>query len=239
MYESLAEIYDSFAEDIDYDRWADELAGLIRQYAPGNRVAEVACGTGAIACRLCRAGFAVTGVDVSPEMLRKAEANARAFGVRLPLICQDMRSFRLHQPVDAIVCPCDGVNYLTQDGDFAAFVGCCAKYLAPGGVLIFDVSTEEKLKQLADERILYDLREDGGYFWQNEREGNLIRMELTVFVQEPDGRYRRTDETQYQRMYSKEEIVAQLSAFTLISASKVCYNQEKTDDRLQIVCKVN
>ena len=45
--------------------------------APGTRVLDVACGTGNLAIPLSRAGCAVTGVDIAPNLLAQARERAR------------------------------------------------------------------------------------------------------------------------------------------------------------------
>ena len=45
-------------------------------YPPGTRVLDVACGTGNTAIPLARAGAVVTGVDIAPNLLEQARANA-------------------------------------------------------------------------------------------------------------------------------------------------------------------
>ena len=50
--------------------------------APGLRVLDVACGTGNLAIPAARAGAAVTGVDIAPNLVEQARARAVAEGVR-------------------------------------------------------------------------------------------------------------------------------------------------------------
>ena len=60
--------------DWNYQGFLDDLPcyiTLARRYGP--RLLELACGTGRLTIPLAREGFAVTGLDLSPEMLRIAE----------------------------------------------------------------------------------------------------------------------------------------------------------------------
>ena len=59
------------------DAWRALLLGLVPP-APA-RVADLGCGTGTLALLLAEAGHPVDGVDVSPEMVRRAEAKAGSF----------------------------------------------------------------------------------------------------------------------------------------------------------------
>jgi len=54
--------------------WRDLLRDLLPP-APA-RVADLGCGTGSLALLLTEEGYDVTGVDVSPEMIRQARAKA-------------------------------------------------------------------------------------------------------------------------------------------------------------------
>ncbi len=48
---------------------------------PGDRVLDVACGTGVVAVTAARLGASVTGFDLTPELLAVARDNARTCGV--------------------------------------------------------------------------------------------------------------------------------------------------------------
>ena len=58
-------------------------AELVRRAGPraGQRVLDVACGTGVVAVTAARLGARVTGLDLTPELLERARENARIAGV--------------------------------------------------------------------------------------------------------------------------------------------------------------
>jgi len=73
-YEAFAACYDALMADVDYEAWADYLAGLIREHgAPETTLLDAACGTGTMTLLLQKAGFAVTGAEnrmlISPSMM--------------------------------------------------------------------------------------------------------------------------------------------------------------------------
>lgn len=49
---------------------------------PGDRVLDVACGTGNLAIPAARAGAVVTGVDIATNLLEQARARAEAEGLK-------------------------------------------------------------------------------------------------------------------------------------------------------------
>lgn len=61
-------------------------AGRLVEYAgigAGMRVLDVACGTGVVAVTAARMGARVTGLDLTPELLEQARANAQLAGVEI------------------------------------------------------------------------------------------------------------------------------------------------------------
>ena len=54
--------------------WRDLLVGVLPE--PPARVADLGCGTGTLSLLLAEEGHVVTGVDFSPEMVRRAERKA-------------------------------------------------------------------------------------------------------------------------------------------------------------------
>ncbi|MBQ3485600.1 MAG: class I SAM-dependent methyltransferase [Clostridia bacterium] len=213
MYTSFAEVYDQLMDNVNYEQWADFYRQLLTAYGvPSGKVCECACGTGGLTVPLNRRGYQMTGVDLSQEMLWIAAQKARRQGMGIPFVQQDMRKLHLHRQMDAVLATCDGVNYLLEDKDAAAFFTAAWQALRPGGVLAFDVSTPWKLEYTRGDQIICEDRPEITYMWQNRYDPRrmLLDMHLCIFVREKDGSYRRIDETQKQRAHTIEGLTALL-----------------------------
>lgn len=214
-YEAFAELYDALMDDVDYDAWADYYLELIgRMGASPGSICDCACGTGAMSVRFAARGLKVTGVDLSGDMLRLAQEKARAFGVRAMFVRQDMCRLALPRPVDALVCACDGVNYLLDDDRLSAFFDRARVSLRPGGVLAFDISSAWKLRHTLGNSFYGEDREDVTYLWSNrlDERARTVTMDLTFFVREADGRYRRFDEQHVQKAHDPDRLLELMKA---------------------------
>jgi ubiquinone/menaquinone biosynthesis C-methylase UbiE len=74
-YERIAETFAPI-----HDRIVEAL-----EIAPGDRILDVACGTGGVALRAARTGADVVGIDISADQLAKARRAAAAEGLELQL----------------------------------------------------------------------------------------------------------------------------------------------------------
>ena len=119
-----------------------------------------------------------------------------------------MRALNLHRPMDAVLATCDGVNYLTTEEDLLSFFRAAYRAVRPGGALIFDVSTPYKLKYILCNGLLGEDREDITYLWQNtwHEKRQTVELDLTFFVKDDDGKYRRIDERQHQRAWEQKTL---------------------------------
>jgi SAM-dependent methyltransferase len=242
-YGRFAALYDQLMRGVDYDAWA----GYIQAFLPVSNlnIVDCACGTGALTLRLARAGHAVTGVDCSPDMLNIAAQKAREAGLRLPFICQDMRRLTLHRPADAIVCACDGVNYLVQPGALEEFFTAAYAALTPGGLLLFDISSRYKLQTVLGGNTFTQEDADCAYIWHNRYDAAKARchMDLTFFVKDAaSGLYERFEEAHLQRAYAQDEIETALqgAGFTFKVYDAFTQNPPKQHgERLQFVAVRN
>jgi demethylmenaquinone methyltransferase/2-methoxy-6-polyprenyl-1,4-benzoquinol methylase len=90
MFDTIAPRYDLITRLLSYgqdQRWKARLVTLVGA-AAGERVLDVACGTGDLADRLAAAGARVTGVDLTLAML--AIAGRRPSAVRPAYVAADM-----------------------------------------------------------------------------------------------------------------------------------------------------
>ena len=215
MYEDFAGIYDALMDDYDYDAWAAHYLQLMRG-EDGElpvRAVECACGTGSLTVRFAQAGLNMTGVDLSRSMLRRAEEKSRKWGVPLNVVCQDMKRLELPRRVGAVLATCDGVNYLTTPEDVKAFFAAAFASLLPGGKLCFDCSSRHKLEVEMGNAFFGEERDGIATLWQNRlnEETHVLTMDVTFFVREDDGRYRRFREVHRQRAHDEQEIRAWLA----------------------------
>lgn len=240
MYDDFAGVYDTLMDDYDYDAWSAYYLSLIRDLLgelPA-RAAECACGTGSLTVRFAEQGLAVTGVDISAPMLRRAEEKARKWGVEAAFVRQDMKALALPRRVGAVMATCDGVNYLTSPQDVKAFLNAAYASLLPGGVLCFDCSSRHKLEEVMGDAFFGEERDGIAMLWQNalNRQTHVLTMDITFFVREEDGRYRRFREQHHQRAHSMQEIVSWLeeAGFEEIHAYGELTREEPKDTDMRI-----
>ncbi len=209
-YSKFAEIYDVLMEDVPYSKIADLVDAKIKKYnIKNNIVLDLACGTGTLTKKLAEKGYEMIGADASAEMLQMAqEKNPGTLFLNQP-----MEDFELYGTVGAIVCSLDSVNYLLDDESLYKTFRLCNNYLEPHGLLIFDINTEYKFKNvLADNIFTFD-NEEIFYAWENNyvEEEKLCDFYLTFFVKERE-RYSRFDEVHTERAYSDDEITKALES---------------------------
>ncbi len=216
-YEALARAYDQLITPQEREQWLRDVPRRLAEagVTPPMRVLDLACGTGQLALCLAQAGYRVMGVDLSPQMLDQAAKNAQRQGVFLPLVQQDMRRLDLHHEVEAVLCACDGLNYMTTPEDLRQALGSVCRVLRPGGLFLFDVSTREKL-QAMDGEFYGEEEENVAYLWENrfDQASQCLTMDITFFFQVDAARdlFRRQRELHVQRGHSREELEAALTA---------------------------
>lgn len=142
VFDAYAAYYDLLYRDKDYPSEADYVASLVRRHCPDARsLLDMGCGTGGHAFPLARAGFEVTGVDLSPAMIERANVRAAGWGSDGPpprFRVGDLRDYRHPQPVDAVVSLFHVMSYQTRNEDLVAALESASANLREGGVLVFD-----------------------------------------------------------------------------------------------------
>ena len=74
---------------------------------------------------------------------------------------------RLPEPVDAVFCLLDSLNYVTEPEDVRRTFRRVLQALRPGGMFLFDINTPQKLRGL-DGQVFLDENEDSYCVWRAE-----------------------------------------------------------------------
>lgn len=100
----------------------------------GERVLDMACGTGRHSHELARRGFEVVGVDISPDLLAIAEADAEAESLDASFIAVDLRELEFDEEFDFVLNLNDGaIGYFETEEENHRTFEVIAAALRPGG----------------------------------------------------------------------------------------------------------
>jgi SAM-dependent methyltransferase len=211
-YNAIAGVYDKLNADIDYKSWADFFENCFDRFLEKRPeiILDLACGTGRMARELASRGYDMIGVDGSADMLSEAYS---AGGEGILYLLQDMRSFELYGTVGAVVSCLDSINYLLTEDDLCRTFRLVHNYLDPDGLFIFDVNSPYKFENIYGDNsyVLEGENADGGLIycgWQNsfDKESGICDFYLSVFEEDEDGSYFRSDEEQKERCYTREAL---------------------------------
>ena len=209
IYTGFAKGYDLVMRDVDFEEWALHILRLRdRHHFSGNRLLNLACGTGVMEPTWAEQGLSVLGIDQSEEMIREALRKTERFE-DVEFRVGDMRNFNLKQRFDLITCLYDSLNYLTEPSDVQLFFDCVKAHLQPGGAFIFDVATEANILENFTSTTYAENLEDFAYIWENgyNLKTKICQSDFAFFHRDPQtGLFERRTETHYQRMYTTRDL---------------------------------
>lgn len=204
-YERFAYLYDQLMQDVPYEHWVEIVEVYAEKYhLQGNKLLDLACGTGELSVRFAQKGYDVTGADLSADMLSVAQAKAEGLDIPIQFFQQDMTALEDLGKYDIIGIFCDSLNYLKDEQAVKKTFEGVHRLLKSGGMFLFDVHSVYKMEHIfSDANFSYD-DEDITYIW-NSFEGETphsVEHELTFFVlDKTSGKYDRFDEMHFQRTY--------------------------------------
>ncbi|SEW34863.1 Methyltransferase domain-containing protein [[Clostridium] fimetarium] len=126
---------------------------------------------------------------------------------------QDMRDFAVPAPVSAVVSVCDSMNYIIEEDELLEVFKCVKKALEENGVFIFDMKTQHFFRDVLGENTIAENRENAAFIWDNYyyEDESLNEYEMTIFIEEENGLFRKYEETHVQRGYTIEEVKQSLA----------------------------
>ncbi len=143
-YSKLAGIYDDVMSHVDYKQWARYIQKMILKWCPeATKILDISCGTGSLLAKFDSNRYRLFGFDLSYNMVMEAERKIRALQLPVSLWCGNMKSFRLKNSVDVVVCLYDSINYLMNFEGWSRCFDCVFESLNDRGIFIFDICTEK------------------------------------------------------------------------------------------------
>lgn len=242
QYVDFAAIYDKLInKDIDYNAWADKIIDICNKLNIAKEdYLDLACGTGNMTMKLAKYFKRTYAVDISSEMLTKAEKKIRSlsYNIKPKFVCQDISNLKLNHKFDLVTCCLDSTNYIIEESELKNYFEGVSNHLKENGLFLFDVNSYYKLTEILGNNIFTYDDEDVVYIWDNFLEDDILQMNLTFFVKE-NGFYRRFDEEHLERAYKEIAIEKLLNECGLKVINKLNnYEDYPIDDKCERIVYV-
>lgn len=149
----FAAVYDVYLGGLG-NHVASKLIELCRTHDlldPDARVLDIGCGTGIAARQFVKAGWQVTGIDLSPHMLRQARAKlSRSIRAgRASLKVADARRFEVGRGYGLIYSVLDCIDHLPDSRALRGCFGSAYAAAAPGAQFVFSLVTAAGMEQFS------------------------------------------------------------------------------------------
>jgi len=230
-------VYGPFYDATQGPRDGSNYLRLLQQHHPRARtLLEIACGTGANLAPLAK-HYSVTGLDLSPTMLRYARAKLPG----VEFYCQNMAGFHLEKTFDAVICPYDSINHLLSFRDWVRTFKAVKRHLNPGGIFIFDINTKHRLEALSSTPArTHQFDENYLIMKVSMSSRDVVDWDVRVFEKLKSGKYRLHHEIIKERSFDHDQIRRSLkSDFQSVRAFDVAgwSRPKRSSGRLYYVCR--
>lgn len=245
-FDLYAAYYDLLYRDKDYATESAYVARLLREVAPrAGRLLELGCGTGAHALELAKLGFEVNGIDLSAQMIQRAQARRAAapeHAAALAFGRGDVRSHRDGRRYDGVISLFHVMSYQVGNEDLNDAFITARTHLSPGGAFVFDAwwgpavlsdRPRQVGKDVADERVTVQRRTRPVMRFDE----NVVDVHFEVDIQARDGRTEHVEELHRMRYLFGPELRLMLaeSGFELVRA-EAWMSGAPLDDRTWYAC---
>jgi predicted TPR repeat methyltransferase len=199
-----------------YDRWSARgitIGGASWPSVPEepDLMLDARCGTGTPPPGSALTGVRnLVGIDASAAMLDVAARKIREQG-----LAGSVRFERLdvahdpwpNRPFDLVTCTFDSVNYFSIEA-FSAIARKACDRLAAGGLFVFDINTEHKLRTVFGHSVYAETFDDYAYIWKNalDEQAGTIDFTITMFLRQAAGLYERHVEAHRQYLHSDRSV---------------------------------
>ena len=129
---------------------------------PGEQVLDLGCGPGLYATEMTAKGFEVTGIDISPTVIKHARQEAHNKDLSITYLCQDFLDISFRSQFN-IVMQIYGEICTLSSRDRDKLLSQVYRALKTGARFVFDISTPERHRRDAGKKEWYA---SNGGFWR-------------------------------------------------------------------------
>ena len=164
-------------------------------------VLDMACGSGRHAISFAQAGFDVTAIDLSENLLNVAKSNAEKEKVNVDFILSDIRKFNPEKKFDLVLNLFTSLGYFEKDDENAKVVQKAFELMNSGGWFVLDYFNKN---YILNNLIPITVENIAGKRITQTREIKNNRVEKNIIIRngEKESYY-----LESVRLYSKEEVI--------------------------------
>jgi SAM-dependent methyltransferase len=216
-YEAIAPFYDDFTAHHDYELWLGNLLPELERHGlKGDRLLDVACGTGKSFIPMLNRGWKVTASDISASMVELARSKV---GGAADLSVADMRDLPVFGEFDLVWCLDDAINYLLSGAELEQALQGMRRNLGPGGLLMFDVNSLDAYRTFFAEEVVVE-RDGRRLVWKGRstadvEPSSISEASFEVLPAEGEDGPRIPPDMHRQRHFPEAEVLAGLAAADL------------------------
>ena len=164
-------------------------------------VLDMACGSGRHAISFAQAGFDVTAIDLSENLLNVAKSNAEKEKVNVDFILSDIRKFNPEKKFDLVLNLFTSLGYFEKDEENGEVIQKAFELMNSGGWFVLDYFNKN---YILNNLIPITVENIAGKRITQTREIKNNRVEKNIIIRNGE------KESHYQesvRLYSKEEVI--------------------------------
>lgn len=194
----FSKIYDTYGWNYYPEYFAEMLLDWMeREQISCRKALDIGCGTGILCNALYQKGMQVKGVDLSAEMLRRAQEHFPQIDFEV----QNMVQYRPEESYDLVTCTHDAINHVLDMEDVEQVMKNVYGYLQEGGYFIFDLLKDMELTD--DTPVVLDESEEGVLLFQGTRDlAGFVNLNIFREKIEEDGTVERKQiDTVHERVY--------------------------------------
>lgn len=123
----------------------DELNLILKLSRKSDTILDLACGYGRLTIPLAKKGYEITGIDLSPELIKDARKTARENNLKIKFTIGSMTNLPYaNNSFNKIFCMWSSFNHLLEEKEQLKCINEVYRVLKPDGLALFEMTNGEK-----------------------------------------------------------------------------------------------